>query len=76
MVEAVDHARRAVALEPDNHIHLNDLGWCLVNAESYGEAEEVLKKAVALSPPGYPLARNNLKDLHRRRRRTRRTKER
>jgi Flp pilus assembly protein TadD len=68
MDEAIAHARRAVEIDPENHEHLNALGWTLTLAACYDEAEDVLKKAVAASPPGDVLAKNNLAYLRRRRR--------
>jgi tetratricopeptide (TPR) repeat protein len=66
---AVDHSRRAVELSPKDHGYLSNLGWALVEAESYDEAEGVLERAVALSPEDYDWARNNLQ-LCRQRQRT------
>ena len=63
---ALECVRRAVDLEPDNHIFLNNLGWFLVEIKIYDEAEDILKKAAALAPPDYKLARNNLAELRRR----------
>jgi tetratricopeptide (TPR) repeat protein len=65
--EAVGHARKTVELDPENHRHLSDLGWSLVEAGHLEEAETVLEKAVALSPADYELAKGNLKELRRRR---------
>lgn len=67
--KALEHARRAVELEPNNYQLVNDLGWSLVEAGSYDEAQSVLKRAAALSPPGYTLPVENLKELARRRKR-------
>ena len=64
--DAVTAARKAVEIERRNHIHLTDLGWALVEAGHYEEARAVLQAAVALAPPGYALARNNLKELEER----------
>jgi len=64
--EAVEQARFAVNLEPDNYLYLSDLGWSLVEAEQFDEAQTVLEKAVSLSPPDYELAKGNLEELHRR----------
>jgi Flp pilus assembly protein TadD len=52
--------RRAVALEPENHEHLSDLGYALTEAGCDEEAEEVLTRAVRLAPPDYRMARGNL----------------
>ncbi|MFV1968587.1 MAG: tetratricopeptide repeat protein [Pirellulaceae bacterium] len=54
--------RRAVELEPNNYLHLNDLGYSLLEAGRYDEAE-VLERAVQLAPPDYDLAKGNLKHL-------------
>lgn len=64
--EAIAHVRCAVELEPDNHVYRTDLGWSLVEAKHYEEAQTILEQAVAMSPPGYTLARGNLEELHRR----------
>jgi len=61
--EAVGAARRAVALEPSSAVRLNDLGWALVEAQSYNEARTVLEQAVALAPADYDLPRANLMKL-------------
>ena len=53
-------------LEPENHIYLSDLGWSLVEAERFEEAQTILERAVAISPPDYTLAKGNLDELHRR----------
>ena len=67
MRAAVDHSRRAVELAPENCRFLSDLGWSLVEAESYDEAEEVLLKAVNLSPKDPHQAKENLLECRRRR---------
>jgi tetratricopeptide (TPR) repeat protein len=61
--EAIAKARRAVELEPVNHIHLNDLGWTLYQAGCLEEAEATLEKSVRLAPPDYELARKNLEEV-------------
>ncbi|HID75914.1 MAG TPA: tetratricopeptide repeat protein [Planctomycetaceae bacterium] len=61
--EAVEHFRRAVELEPDNYVHLNDLGYALLEAGQYDGAEEVLRRAVELAPDDYDLAKGNLDHL-------------
>ena len=45
---------------PDNHEHLSDLGWALIEAREYEEAERVLKEVVSAAPPGCERGRNNL----------------
>jgi len=61
--EAVGAARRAVALEPSSAFRLNDLGWALLEAQSYTEARSTLEQAVALAPADYQLPRGNLLHL-------------
>jgi len=61
--KATEEAKIAVELDPENHVYLTDLGWTLVEAKRFDEAEAVLKKAVRLSPPDYDLAKNNLEEL-------------
>ena len=63
MEESVAHHRRAVELDPNNHMHLNDLGYSLLEAGHYDEAEGVLQRAVQLAPPEYDLAKGNLEHL-------------
>ncbi len=63
MEESVAHQRRANELEPNNYLHLNDLGYGLLQAGQYDEAEEVLQHAVELAPPDYDLALGNLEYL-------------
>jgi serine/threonine protein kinase/WD40 repeat protein len=48
---AVFHARRAVALVPDNHNFLNSLGAALQRAGKHEEAIQALQKALAQSSP-------------------------
>ena len=64
MEESVTHHRRAVKLDPNNYIHLNDLGYSLLEAGHYDEAEGVLQRAVQLAPSEYDLAKGNLEHLH------------
>jgi hypothetical protein len=45
------------------HLHLNDLGYSLLEAGQYAEAESVLQRAVQLAPPEYDLAKGNLEHL-------------
>lgn len=67
--EAVEPLRRAVELDPGNHEYLSDLGWGLIEAKTYDEAEEVLKAAIAAAPTEEKSARAraNLRYLHDRR---------
>jgi len=46
---ALVKAQRVNRLEPDNHEHLNDLGWALYQAGQLRQAEVVLEEAVALA---------------------------
>jgi Flp pilus assembly protein TadD len=55
--------RRAVAIEPSSPVRLNDLGWALVEAQSYTEARAILEQAAALAPADYELPRANLRHL-------------
>lgn len=63
MEESVTHHRRAVELEPNSYLHLNDLGYSLLKAGQYDGAEEVLQRAVQLAPADYDLAKGNLEHL-------------
>jgi tetratricopeptide (TPR) repeat protein len=62
---AVTFARKAAALDPENAVALSDLGWALVEAGEYVEADAILRKAVALAP-GITMAEENLRELQRR----------
>ncbi len=66
--ESVAKHRQVVALEPENYKHLNDLGYSLLEAEEYEEAEELLKRSRALAPSHYEFPVNNLKELYERQR--------
>jgi len=48
--EALEAVHRAIDLEPDNAVHVSDLGWTLVLAERYQEAETALLRALELDP--------------------------
>lgn len=61
--ESVTHYLCAVELNPDSHLHLNDLGYSLLQAGQYAEAEDILQRAVQKAPPGYDLAMANLNYL-------------
>lgn len=65
--KAVAHHRCAVELQPDNYLHLNDLGYSLLEVGCYDEAEELFRRAVRLAPPDYELAKSNLEHLKKRR---------
>ena len=61
--ESVERHRHADVLEPDNYKHLNDLGYSLLEAGKFDEAEEVLKRSISLAPPDYEFPQNNLIEL-------------
>ena len=61
--DALAKARRADELEPDNHLHLNDLGWTLYQAGHLEQAQEALQRSLELAPPDYDLARGNLEEV-------------
>ena len=63
MEESVAHHRRADDFEPNSYLHLNDLGYSLLEAGQYDEAEKVLQRAIQLAPPDYDLAQGNLEHL-------------
>ena len=63
--ESVAQHKRAVELEPNNYLHLNDLVYSLLQAGRLDEAEEMLQRAVELAPPDYALAQGNLDHLRR-----------
>ncbi|MCX7003624.1 MAG: tetratricopeptide repeat protein [bacterium] len=67
--ESVEKHRRVVALEPDNYKHLSDLGFTLLEAGQFDEAEAVLQKSISLAPATYQMARGNLIELKKRRKR-------
>lgn len=58
--EAIAAARTACRLEPEKQTHVNDLGWCLFEADRFVEAEEVLSRAVEMDPDD-DLAAENLR---------------
>ena len=63
---SIEKHRRAVALEPNDYRHLNDLGFTLLEAGEYKEAEQILKKSISLAPSDYEVPRNNLDELRNR----------
>ena len=75
MADAVAAARKALALNENNPQVLNDLGWTLVLAGLYEEAQTILQRAAVLAPAGYDLPRNNLLELEKRTRLKRGTKK-
>lgn len=48
--EALAASRRAVDLDPHNAIYVSDLGWTLVLAERFQEAEATFERALAIDP--------------------------
>jgi tetratricopeptide (TPR) repeat protein len=68
MEESVAVHRRALALDPNNYHLLNDLGWALTESGQFADAEALLLKARKVAPPDDDLARNNLKEVRRRKR--------
>ena len=62
--------RRAVELDPDNYLVLNDLGYTLLEAGHLQEAESFLMRSVNLAPPDFEYARNNLELLNKRRKKS------
>ncbi|MFW6279833.1 MAG: hypothetical protein ACOC2T_02275 [Planctomycetota bacterium] len=64
--EAAEEARRAWECDTEDPEILSDIGWVLVEAEYYEEAETILMRAVKLAGPGYHLPQHNLDELHRR----------
>lgn len=48
--EALAASRRAVELDPENAAYVSDLGWTLVLAERYHEAEAAFLGALAMDP--------------------------
>jgi tetratricopeptide (TPR) repeat protein len=67
---ALSLIRKAVDLEPDNHLHLNDLGFTLLVAGDLDEAETYLRRSAELAPAGYEHAKNNLEFLFTKKKKT------
>ena len=65
--DSVEKHRRADALEPDNYKHLNDLGYSLLEAGKFDEAQKALQRSISLAPPDYEFSRNNLSELREKR---------
>lgn len=57
--EALGAGRCAVELDPQNAGHVSSLGWTLLLAERYEEAEAMFNSALAIDP-SHELARANL----------------
>ncbi len=76
MEEAVATARKALSMNDGDPRVLNDLGWTLVLAGFHDEARTVLERAAALAPTDYELPLNNLCELDKLVRATRRTNRR
>ncbi|MCW5201402.1 tetratricopeptide repeat protein [Desulfobulbus sp. US4] len=64
--ESLEKHRHADALEPDNYMHLNDLGYSLLEVGKFEEAEEALKRSISLAPSDYEFPTNNLRELKKR----------
>ena len=48
--EALAASRRAVELDPENAAYVSDLGWTLVLAKRYPQAEATLQRSVRMDP--------------------------
>jgi Flp pilus assembly protein TadD len=48
---------------------LNDLGYSLLEAGKFDEAEEVLQRSISLAPAEYQFPHNNLSELTKKRKR-------
>ena len=48
--EALAASQRAIELEPENATHVCDLGWTLLLAERYQEADAMFRRAIAMDP--------------------------
>jgi len=48
--EALAACRRAIELDANNAVYVSDLGWTLVLAERYAEAEAMFLRALAMDP--------------------------
>lgn len=59
LAQAIEHCRRALALDPDDARACNHLGRALHNAGRPGDARQAFERAVALDP-GYAQAWHNL----------------
>jgi tetratricopeptide (TPR) repeat protein len=57
--EALAASRRAIDLDTRNAAYVSDLGWSLLLAERYGEAEAMFQRALAMDP-SYERAQANL----------------
>ena len=58
--EAIAAGERALQLEPENQIFVNDLGWSLLEAGRIEEARSTLERAVSMDPSD-KLAQENLR---------------
>jgi tetratricopeptide (TPR) repeat protein len=58
--ESIAASRAALVLEPDNPVHLNDLGWSLFLEGQLEESRNVLRRALELKPD-YATAKENLR---------------
>ncbi|MBK7709177.1 MAG: tetratricopeptide repeat protein [Acidobacteria bacterium] len=57
--EAVSSARRAIAIDPNDHVGRNNLGWGLLMLGQFDEAVAEFEASLERKPD-YLLARNNL----------------
>ena len=48
--EALAASQRAIELEPENAAHVSDLGWTLLLADRYQEADAMFCRAIAMDP--------------------------
>jgi Tfp pilus assembly protein PilF len=48
--EALASSQKAIELDPQNAIYLNDMGWTLVMAERFREAEGLFQRALEIDP--------------------------
>ncbi|MGE5233514.1 MAG: tetratricopeptide repeat protein, partial [Acidobacteriota bacterium] len=62
--EALDLARRAVAIEPDNGAYVDSLGWAYYQRGEYREAQTALERANQLVPDDATI-REHLGDVYR-----------
>lgn len=58
--EAIAAGERALQLDPDNQVFVNDLGWSLLAAGRIEEARRTLERAVSMDPSD-KLAHENLR---------------
>lgn len=56
--EGANAAQRALELEPENHIALNNLGWARFKQGRFAEAREFLDRGIAIAPRDWRLPIN------------------